>query len=314
MVIAIVDEETIDDEAIATKEGHGMHQDLLERAGRKVKTFRELHDREGAFLIVNPWDAGSAKILEGLGFEALATTSGGFAWSGGRVDGHRKLDDVLAHCTELANVTSLPVSADLGIGFGESPEDVYDCIKQVAQTGVAGGSIEDTSVTNGNQLEFSLSVARVQAAVEAAQSSEAGFVLTARTEGYVYGGQDFDEVLRRLQAYDEAGADVLYAPGMRDLGEIREVCASVSKPTNVLIGFRGMKLSFQELADAGVKRVSVGTQLARIAYGSLIEAGRELLQTQAIVSNETSVRSARIARFMTSSSERRRRPAGGSDI
>lgn len=262
---------------------------------KKVASFRALHKREGAFLIVNPWDVGSAKILEGLGFEALASTSGGFAWSMGRQDGGDSREQKLEHCRMLVSNTTLPISADLGIGYGESPKSVAECVRLAAATGLAGCSIEDASVKNGQQFEFNLALERISAAVDAIRSLDHDFVLTARCESFVYGGGDIEQTIRRLQAYSEAGADVLYAPGITDLEMISVLCRSLTKPVNVLTGFRGMQASFDELEEAGAKRISVGTQLARIAYGALVRSAKELKSTLAINETDIDVRSSAIA-------------------
>lgn len=261
----------------------------------KPRAFRALHDREGAFLIVNPWDIGSARLLEGLGFEALATTSGGHAWSVGRKDGETGLGQTLEHCRALANETAVPISADLGIGFGTTPDAVAECIRLAAGTGIVGGSIEDTSVSDGKQFEFGLAVERIQAAVETVRTLSHDFVLTARCESFVFGIGDINQTIKRLQAYSDAGADVLYAPGLTKLKMIETLCRSVDKPVNVLTGFRGMTASFDKLQEIGVKRVSVGTQLARIAYGALVRSAKELKSTLAIEESDIKVRSSEIA-------------------
>ena len=268
----------------------------------KAKRFRELHNREEAFLIPNPWDAGSAKILESIGFQALATTSAGLAWSLGEQDAETSKDHILAHCRDLSVQTSLPLSADLGIGFGLDPSAVADTISLVAETGAVGCSIEDTSALDGKQIDRSLAVERISAAVEAARNLKHDFVLTARTEGFVYGGTDFDETLARLQAFQEAGADVLYAPGIVDLALIKRLCQETDKPINVLTGFRGMEISFDELAEAGVRRISVGSQLARIAYGALVQSAEELFKNKAVSTTDIEVRSSAIARHIANAS------------
>lgn len=262
----------------------------------KARRFRALHQSSAAFIIPNPWDIGSAKILEGLGFEALATTSAGFAWSQGLNDGLGNIESTLAHCRDLCSNTSVPISADLGIGFGESPEAVQQCVEAAIGTGLAGCSIEDTPIATRTAFALGQSVERIQAAREICDRINPDFVLTARCEGFAYGGNDFEDTLSRLEAYANAGADVLYAPGMTDSTQIRALNDSVDQPMNVLIGFSGMSLGFRELEALGIKRVSVGLQLARVAYGAAIHAAKELMTSgQAL---DSDVRSAEIGRHM----------------
>ncbi len=268
-------------------------------ATEKTARFRALHERDGAFIIPNPWDLGSARILESLGFEALATSSGGLAWTYGMLDGDLDLETKLDHCRQLAEGTDLPVSADMGKGFADRPEDVAETVRRAGQTGIAGCSIEDASgVYDGETYPIPLAVERITAAVEAARSVPSGFVLTARCENFVRGGTDLDDTIARLQAYEAAGADVLYAPGITDLEMIRTLCQSVSKPVNVLVGFKGMTATPADLAAIGVKRVSLGAQLARIAYGAFIRAAEELKETGSITTRETDVRSSDIGRLL----------------
>lgn len=239
--------------------------------------FRDLHHRAGAFVIPNPWDVGSARILAGMGFEALATTSAGFAFSRGRADGEVSRDEVLAHCCEVVAATPLPVSADLENGFGDRPEDVAETIRLAGETGLAGASIEDcTGDVERPIFDFTLAVERITAAVEAARAITPDFVLTARAENFLFGRHDLDDTLRRLHAFEAAGADVLYAPGLKDIETIGTVCAGVSKPVNVVMGLPGATFSVEELAAAGVKRISVGSSLARLVYGDLIAAAEEI--------------------------------------
>lgn len=239
--------------------------------------FRRLHDEPGAFVIPNPWDTGSARILASLGFRALATTSAGLAFSLGRADGNVSRDEVLAHSRMIVTATPLPVSADLERGFGHSPESAAETIRAAAATGLAGASLEDFSGHPGQPIyDFALAVERVQAAAEAARSLPEDFVFTARCENLLHGLPDLDDVIRRLQAYEQAGADVLYAPGLRDLDAIRTVCAAVTKPVNVIMGLPGVTFSVADLEAAGVKRISVGSALARLAYGAVAQAAREM--------------------------------------
>jgi len=244
---------------------------------QKYAAFRALHERPGAFVIPNPWDAGSAKILTALGFEALATTSAGYAFSAGRPDevGALTRDGVLANAKAIVDATHLPVSADLQDGFGRAPEACAETVRSAADAGLAGGSIEDaTDDPNHPIYEFSLAVERVAAAVEAARDRR--FVLTARAENFLHGRPDLGDTIRRLQAFEKAGADVLFAPWLPSLEAIREVCASVSKPVNVVMGIKGATFSVAELADVGVKRISVGGTFARAALGAFMRAAREV--------------------------------------
>jgi 2-methylisocitrate lyase-like PEP mutase family enzyme len=243
----------------------------------KYKTFRALHERPGIFLIPNPWNAGTAKILTALGFEALATTSAGYAFNAGCIDSNTAItrEGVLANAKEIVEATDLPVSADLQDGFGRSPEACAETIWRAAEVGLAGGSIEDATGDESDPIyDFKLAVERVAAAAKAAH--ETHFVLTARAENYLHGRPDLRDTIRRLQAFAEAGADVLYAPGLPSLEIIKEVCACVSKPVNVLMGLKGATYSVEEIAEAGAKRISVGGALARAALGAFVRAAREI--------------------------------------
>lgn len=241
----------------------------------KGRVFQELHDRPGAFVIPNPWDVGSARFLAALGFPALATTSSGFAHSLGRLDGAVTLEEKLAHCRELCAAVDVPVSADLENGYADAPDGVAETIRRVAETGVVGASVEDFSGSGEHPIyDYSLAVERVQAAVEAAHTIGFPFTLTARAENLLHGRHDLEDTIRRLQAFEEAGADVLYAPGLKSMSEVRAVTAAVNRPVNVLAPpLTGVSVG--ELAAAGVARVSVGGALARCAIAALLEAGRE---------------------------------------
>jgi 2-methylisocitrate lyase-like PEP mutase family enzyme len=232
----------------------------------KVEAFRSLHAGE-PFVIPNPWDAGTARVLEALGFRALATTSSGFAFTLGRLDGNVTLDEAAAHISALDAATSLPISADLENGFGPEPEDAARAVERAVEAGAAGGSIEDWDPREERIYERAHAVERVEAAVEAARPS--GFVLTARAENLIRGRDDLDDTIARLQAFKSAGADVLYAPGLRTLEEVRELCAAVSKPVNVLAV---PSLTFSELAGAGAQRVSLGGALTWVAARALADA------------------------------------------
>jgi len=245
---------------------------------QKYETFKALHERPGAFVIPNPWDAGSARILTALGFEALATTSAGYAFSVGRTDDVESIsrDGLLANARAIVEATDLPVSADLLDLFGGTPATCAETIRLAAETGLVGGSIEDATGNDDEPIyPFDVALERVTAAVEAASDSR--FFLTARAENFLHGRPDLDDTIRRLQAFAEAGADVVYAPGLPSLEAIREVCASVSRPVNVVMGLSGPTWSVEQLAEAGVKRISVGGSMARSALGEFMRAAREVL-------------------------------------
>lgn len=251
----------------------------VDRANKSA-VFRALHERDGAFVIPNPWDVGTARILEALGFEALATTSAGMAFALGRQDGAVTREQALAHCRELVAATDLPVSADLEHGFAAAPEEVAETIRQAAASGLAGCSIEDyTEKPDTPIFAFELAVERIAAAVDAKSALPADFVLTARCENFLRGRPDLDDTIRRLQAYENAGADVLYAPGLRDLDTIRTICQSVTKPVNVLMGSGAENFGVAELARAGAKRISVGSALSRAALGAFVRAAREIQES-----------------------------------
>ncbi len=243
------------------------------------KTFRALHHREGAFILPNPWDVGSARILAALGFEALATTSAGMAHALGLPDGGVPREAVLAHCRDLAAATPLPVSADLEKGFGDSPKALFETIEAAAATGLAGCSIEDhTGRPDDPIFEKSLAVERIAAACQACRGLDRDFVLTARCENLLWGRPNLDAVIERLQAYGAVGADVLYAPGLASLEAMREVCAAVEKPVNVVLETKATPFTLEQLAAAGVKRISLGSALALKAYGALLTTAREMIQ------------------------------------
>ncbi|MEM7334355.1 MAG: isocitrate lyase/phosphoenolpyruvate mutase family protein [Chloroflexota bacterium] len=242
----------------------------------KFEMFKALHEQDGAFVIPNPWDIGSARLFEGLGFKALATTSSGFAYTLGRLDGQVTLEEKLAHCRALADATSIPVSADLENGFADDPETAASNIALAAQTGIVSGSIEDY---DGSQIyDFNLAVERVQATVEKLKSLDVPFSLTARAENVLRRHLDLDEAIKRLQAFEKAGADVLYAPGLRTLEEVKLVATAVSKPINVLVTFmKSTDVTLEALAEAGAKRISIGGTMASVAYGALLEGGKEMI-------------------------------------
>jgi 2-methylisocitrate lyase-like PEP mutase family enzyme len=243
----------------------------------KAARFRALHARAGAFIIPNPWDVGSARILAHLGFEALATTSAGFAFSLGKPDGTVDRDTMIQHVAAIAAGTNLPVSGDLEGGYGDAPDVVAETIRRAASAGLVGGSIEDATGREDRPIyDLAQAVERVRAAVDAARSLPFPFMLTARAENYLHGRPDLADTIARLQAYQDAGADVLYAPGLTTREEITQVVRSVDRPVNALMGLQGTSLSLAELSELGVKRISTGGSLCRAAFGALLRAGREM--------------------------------------
>ena len=243
----------------------------------KAEIFKSLHERERAFVIPNPHDAGTARLLAHLGFEALATTSAGYAFSLGQRDYTLTRGQVLAHATEIVAATDLPVSADLEGGFGTDPETVGETFRMAAATGLAGGSIEDSTGREGPPIyEHQFAVERVRAAADAVKTLPFPFMLTARCENYLVGREDLRDTIKRLQAYQEAGAGVLYAPGLRTKEDIAAVISSVDRPVNVLMGLQGVQFNLAELSAIGVKRVSVGSALSRAALGAFLRAAREI--------------------------------------
>lgn len=241
----------------------------------RARIFRALHEKPGIFLMPNPWDAGTAKLFASLGFEALATTSLGFANALGRVDGTLSVSrtELIANCREIAAATELPVTADLENGYADDPRAAAEIIRLAAESGVVGGSLEDSTTDPDEPIyDFNLAVERVAAAVEVARALPFPFTLTARAENHLHGRRDLDDTIRRLQAFSAAGADVVYAPGLRDLDTIRKVVAAVSKPLNVVMSAADPDLTVQQLGDAGVKRISVGGALSRLGLAAVREA------------------------------------------
>jgi len=247
---------------------------------QKAEVFKALHERDGLFVIPNPWDAGSAKILAGLGFEAFTTTSAGLAYALGRPDGYALISrsETLDNAHAIINATHLPVAADLENGFGDTPEICAETILAAAEMGLVGGSIEDATGNDKDPIyNFDLSAARIKAAVEAARSLPFHFTLTARAENMIHGKIDLQDTIKRLVAYADAGADVLFAPGLKTREQISEVVKAVApKPVNIVLGAAGFDISFNELADLGIKRVSLGSALARAALGAFQRAAIEL--------------------------------------
>jgi 2-methylisocitrate lyase-like PEP mutase family enzyme len=246
----------------------------------KGARFRALHARSGAFVIPNPWDAGTARILTGLGFEALTTTSAGLAFSLGRRDGAGAVtrQETLANAKAIADATDLPVAADLENGFGHSPEAAAETIRLAGQeAGLVGGSIEDATGDARRPIyDFQQAVERVAAAAAAARALPFPFVLVGRAENFLHGRPDLDDTIRRLQAFEAAGVDALFAPGITTAEDIRTVCASVGKPINVVMGLRGVALSVAELSALGVRRISVGSALCRAALGAFVQGAKEI--------------------------------------
>ena len=243
----------------------------------KAAAFRALHERPGAFIIPNPWDAGTARLLAAEGFEALATTSLGLANTFGRADFKVSRAELIANCRGIAEATDLPVNADLENGFAHEPEAAAETIRLAAEAGAVGGSIEDYSGDQINPIyDFSLAVARVRAAAQVAHSLPVPFLLTARAENLLHGRIDMADTIRRLQAFAEAGADVLYAPGLRNLDEVREVVRAVKRPVNVVTGWLDPDITLTQLSEAGVKRVSVGGGLSRLTLATFVAAARAM--------------------------------------
>jgi 2-methylisocitrate lyase-like PEP mutase family enzyme len=243
----------------------------------KGRAFRALHQRLGAFIIPNPWDPGSARLLTQRGFEALATTSAGFAFSMGQRDNTVGRDLMIAHVAAIVSATELPVSADLENGYGDDTAAVAETIRRAAAAGAVGGSIEDATGRPADPLyEIPLAAERIAAAAEIVRGLDVPFILTARAENYLVGRPDLAETITRLQSYQAAGADVLYAPGLTSARDIASVVASLDRPVNVLAGLTGMTLTLADLSSIGVRRVSVGSLLSRVALGAFLRAASEL--------------------------------------
>lgn len=244
---------------------------------QKAEIFRQLHQQPGVFVIANAWDGGSARMLAGLGFSALATSSGAAAGVLGRLDGKIRRDEALAQVRIMVQATDLPISADLEKGFGDAPEVVAETIRMAAETGLVGCSIEDATGNKEKPLfDISHATERIAAAVEAARALPFPFTLTARTENFLRGNPDLDDTIRRLQAFERAGADVLMAPGLPTLDAVRSACSALSKPVNFMVGIPGKSFSVAELEAVGVKRISLATSLYRAALDGLLNAAREV--------------------------------------
>ncbi len=255
---------------------------MMRTQAEKARLFRALHERPGVFIMPNPWDAGTAKLFAALGFEAMATTSLGYANARGRVDGTLAIarDELIANCREIAAATDLPLNADLENGYADDPNEAAKIFRMAADAGVVGGSIEDATGHVAQPIyEFDLAVARVAAAARVAHGLPFPFTLTARAENYLHGRPDLDDTIHRLQAFAAAGADVLYAPGLRDLDTIRRLVAAVPKPVNVVMSAADPDITAQQLADVGVKRISVGGALSRLAFAALRDAAIAMRDT-----------------------------------
>jgi 2-methylisocitrate lyase-like PEP mutase family enzyme len=265
----------------------------------KAARFRALHQAPGAFVIANAWDAGSARVLAGLGFQAIATSSGAQANTLGKRDGNVTRDEALVHCRAIAEATDLPVSGDLEKGFGDAPGVIAETIRLFAGAGLVGGSIEDASGNKDTPLyDLGLATERVAAAVDAARKLPVAFVVTGRAEGFLRGNTSLADAIERLQAYERAGADVLMAPGLPDLASVRTVCAALTKPFNFMVGIKGKSFTVAELEAAGVKRISLATSLYRAAMTGLVEAAREAKEKGTFGYIDRSVPSPELQGFM----------------
>ncbi len=265
----------------------------------KAIHFRVLHDSPGTFIMPNPWDIASARLLAGLGFQALATSSAASACAAGKRDGSLMREEALAHAKLIVDATDLPVSADLEKGFGDSPEAVAETIRLAAEVGLVGCTIEDATGNAARPLyELSLATERIAAAVDAARSLQFPFLLTARAHNFMYAEPKLDETIARLQAFEHAGADVLFAPGLPDLGAVKEVCSAISKPFNFMVGIKGKSFSVSELAAAGVRRISLATSLYRAAMTGLVNAARSVRDTGSFAFIESSMSTAELLGLM----------------
>ena len=267
-------------------------------SGERAQTFRALHS-SGTFVIANCWDGGSARILTSLGFQALATSSGASAGTLGRLDGNVSIDEAMAQARIICGATSLPVSGDLEKGFGDDPAATAKAIHHAAEAGLVGGSIEDSSGRKDAPIfDLGLATERIAAAVDAARKLPFPFMVTARAENYLHGRPDLDDTIRRLQAFESAGADVLFAPGLPDLAAVRAVCSSLSKPVNFMVGIRGKSFSVEELRQAGVRRISLATSLYRAAMTGLTEAAREIRDSGTFGYLDNSMSSGEFAKYI----------------
>jgi 2-methylisocitrate lyase-like PEP mutase family enzyme len=254
----------------------------MKTQSEKAAIFQALHERKRPFVIGNPWDAGSARILTSLKYEALSTTSAGLAFSLGRKDGTAAVSraEALANARSIVEATNLPVAADLENGYGHKPEDAAETVRLAAEVGLVGGSIEDATGDQADPIyEFEHAVERIAAAAEAAKALPFPFMLVARAENYLHGRPDLDDTIRRLQAFEKAGAPVLYAPGLTQPQDVQTICASVTKPVNVLMGLKGApRLTVTELGELGVRRISIGSGFSRAALTAFLHAAREVIE------------------------------------
>jgi 2-methylisocitrate lyase-like PEP mutase family enzyme len=264
----------------------------------KANAFRRLHEAPGSFVIANAWDAGSARILAGLGFAAIATSSGAQAGVLGKRDGMVTRDEALAHCRAIVEATDLPVSADLEKGFGDTPQDAAQTIRMAGEIGLVGGSIEDAGGPQQGPYDLGLAKERIAAAVDAARALPFHFMLTARAENFIRGNPDLDDTIKRLQAFEAAGADVLMAPGLPDLAAVRAVCSALRRPFNFMAGIPGKSFSVPELSEAGVKRISLATSLYKAAMTGLIAAAREVKERGTLGYIGTSIATPELNAFM----------------
>ena len=265
----------------------------------KGERFRALHEGPGIFVIPNPWDIGSARVLEGLGFPALATSSAASAMAMGSKDGMLTREQAVGHGRAIAGATDVPVSADLENGFGDAPESVAETVRMAAEAGLVGCTIEDsTGRADKSVYDLEFAAERIAAGAEAARRLGFPFVLTARAHNLLYANPSVDEAIRRLQAYERAGADVLFAPGLPDLAAVRTVCEAISRPFNFMVGMKGKSFSVKELAAAGVKRVSLATSLYRAAMSGLVEAAREVIESGSFEFVDRSVLTAELLKLM----------------
>ncbi len=272
---------------------------MTESLREKSSRFVALHERPGVFVMPNPWDAGSARLLGSLGFEALATSSGACAGVLGRRDGRVSRAEALVHARSIVDATHLPVAADLEKGFGDAPEDVATTIREAAAVGLVGGSIEDASGDSAKPIyDLAHATERIAAAVAAARSLPFKFMLTARSENFLRGNPDLDDTIRRLRAYERAGADVLFAPGLPDLAAVRRVCSSLGRPFNFMAGVKGKSFPVTELAAVGVRRISLATSLYRAAMTGLLAAANEVKQQGTFGYIDASMTTADLNAFM----------------
>lgn len=279
----------------------------MQTQAAKAKAFKKLHERDGAFIIPNPYDAGTAWLLAHVGFAALATTSAGCAFALGQRDYTLTRDQVLAHAAEIVAATDLPVSADLEGGFGDDPETVAETFRLAVATGLAGGSIEDSTGRQDSPIyDHELAVERVRAAAEVVKSLPFPFMLTARCENYLVGKTDLKDTIARLKAYQEAGANVLYAPGLSMKEDIANVVSSVDRPVNVLMPLQGVHFSLTELSELGVKRVSVGSALSRAALGAFLRAAREMKEEGTFTFAEEAISYRDVSAMLSSAADPRR--------